>query len=110
MLTGKNAIVTGSSRGIGKAIAIKLAELGANVVLNYRSDINSVNEVVKEIESKGVKAVAIQGDISKFEDAKKIVDEAIEKLGSIDILVNNAGITKDTLLMRMKEEEFDKVV
>ncbi|AYF53910.1 3-oxoacyl-[acyl-carrier-protein] reductase [Clostridium botulinum] len=110
MLTGKNAIVTGASRGIGRAIAIKLADLGANVVLNYRSDINSVNEVVKEIESKGVKAVAIQGDISKFEDAKKIVDEAMEKLGSIDILVNNAGITKDTLLMRMKEEEFDNVI
>ncbi|WP_004444747.1 MULTISPECIES: 3-oxoacyl-[acyl-carrier-protein] reductase [Clostridium] len=110
MLTGKNAIVTGASRGIGRAIAIKLANLGANVVLNYRSDINSVNEVVKEIESKGVKAVAIQGDISKFEDAKKIVDEAMEKLGSIDILVNNAGITKDMLLMRMKEEEFDNVI
>lgn len=110
MLTGKNAIVTGASRGIGKAIAIKLADLGANVVLNYRSNINSVNEVVKEIESKGVKVVAIQGDISKFEDAKKIVDEAMEKLGSIDILVNNAGITKDTLLMRMKEEEFDNVI
>jgi len=110
MLTGKNAIVTGASRGIGKAIAIKLADLGANVVLNYRSNINSVNEVVKEIELKGVKVVAIQGDISKFEDAKKIVDEAMEKLGSIDILVNNAGITKDTLLMRMKEEEFDNVI
>lgn len=110
MLTGKNAIVTGASRGIGKAIAIKLADLGANVVLNYRSNINSVNEVVKEIESKGVKVVAIQGDISKFEDAKKIVDETMEKLGSIDILVNNAGITKDTLLMRMKEEEFDNVI
>lgn len=110
MLNGKNAIVTGSSRGIGKAIAIKLAELGANVVLNYRSNVNSVEEVVKEIEAKGVKAIAVQGDISKFEDAKKIVDEATSKLGSIDILVNNAGITKDTLLMRMKEEDFDEVI
>ncbi|KEH99358.1 3-ketoacyl-ACP reductase [Clostridium botulinum C/D str. BKT12695] len=110
MLTGKNAIVTGSSRGIGKAIAIKLAELGANIILNYRSDVASVEEVIREIESKGVKVIAIQGDISNFEDAKKIVDEAKEKLGSIDILVNNAGITKDTLLMRMKEEDFDKVI
>lgn len=110
MLNGKNAIVTGASRGIGRAIAIKFAELGANVVLNYRSDINSVQEVVKEIESKGVKALAIQGDVSNFEDSKKIIDEAMEKLGSVDILVNNAGITKDSLIMRMKEEEFDKVI
>lgn len=110
MLKGKNAIVTGASRGIGRAIAIKFAELGANVVLNYRSDINSVQEVVKEIESKGVKALAIQGDVSSFEDSKKIIDEAMEKLGSVDILVNNAGITKDSLIMRMKEEEFDKVI
>lgn len=110
MLKGKNAIVTGASRGIGRAIAIKFAELGANVVLNYRSDINSVQEVVKEIESKGVKALAIQGDVSSFEDSKKIIDETMEKLGSVDILVNNAGITKDSLIMRMKEEEFDKVI
>ncbi|ABK61712.1 3-ketoacyl-ACP reductase [Clostridium novyi A str. NCTC 538] len=110
MLTGKNAIVTGSSRGIGRAIAIKLAELGANIILNYRNNVASVKEVIKEIETKGVKVMAIQGDVSNFEDAKKVVDEAKEKLGSIDILVNNAGITKDTLLMRMKEEDFDKVI
>ena len=110
ILKGKNAIVTGASRGIGRAIAIKFAELGANVVLNYRSDINSVQEVVKEIEGKGVKVLAIQGDVSSFEDSKRIIDEAMEKLGSIDILVNNAGITKDSLIMRMKEEEFDKVI
>lgn len=110
MLSGKNAIVTGASRGIGRAIAIKLAELGANVVLNYRSNIEAVSEVAKEIGEKGVKVVTVQGDISKFQDAKKIVDESVQKLGSIDILVNNAGITQDTLLMRMKEEEFDKVI
>lgn len=110
MLKGKNAVVTGASRGIGRAIALKFADLGANVVLNYRSDVNSVNGVIKEIEAKGVKAVAIQGDVSSFEDSKKIIDKAIEKLGSIDILVNNAGITKDSLIMRMKEEEFDKVI
>ncbi|KOA19054.1 3-oxoacyl-[acyl-carrier-protein] reductase FabG [Clostridium homopropionicum DSM 5847] len=109
-LKGKNAIVTGASRGIGRAIALKLAELGCNLVLNYRSDINSVQEVAKEIEAIGVKAVVVQGDVSSFEEAKKIVDAAKENLGSIDILVNNAGITKDTLIMRMKEEDFDKVI
>lgn len=109
-LKGKNAIVTGASRGIGRAIALKLAELGCNLVLNYRSDVNSVQEVVKEIEAMGVKALVVQGDVSSFEEAKKIVDAAKENLGSIDILVNNAGITKDTLIMRMKEEDFDKVI
>lgn len=109
-LKGKNAIVTGASRGIGRAIALKLAELGCNLVLNYRSDINSVQEVAKEIEALGVKAVVVQGDVSSFEEAKKIVDTAKESLGSVDILVNNAGITKDTLIMRMKEEDFDKVI
>jgi len=109
-LKGKNAIVTGASRGIGRAIALKLAELGCNLVLNYRSDINSVQEVAKEIEAMGVKAIVVQGDVSSFEEAKKIVDAAKESLGSIDILVNNAGITKDTLIMRMKEEDFDKVI
>lgn len=110
MLNGKNAIVTGASRGIGRAIALKLAELGANVVVNYRNNASSVEEVVGAIEGKGVKALAVQGDVSNFEDAKKIVDEAQESFGSIDILVNNAGITKDALLMRMKEEDFDKVI
>ncbi|WP_337954618.1 MULTISPECIES: 3-oxoacyl-[acyl-carrier-protein] reductase [Clostridium] len=110
MLKGKNAIITGASRGIGRAIALRLAELGANVVLNYRSDLNSVEEVVKQVEEKGVKALAVKGDVSSFDDAKRIVDETIENFGSIDILVNNAGITKDTLLMRMKEEEFDRVI
>ncbi|KYH28737.1 3-oxoacyl-[acyl-carrier-protein] reductase FabG [Clostridium thermopalmarium DSM 5974] len=110
ILKGKNAIITGASRGIGRAIALRLAELGANVVLNYRSDLNSVEEVVKQVEEKGVKALAVKGDVSSFDDAKRIVDETIENFGSIDILVNNAGITKDTLLMRMKEEEFDRVI
>ncbi|MCY6958151.1 3-oxoacyl-[acyl-carrier-protein] reductase [Clostridium brassicae] len=110
VLAGKNAVVTGASRGIGKAIAIKLAEMGANVVLNYRSSEASVAEVAKEIEEKGVKAVVVQGDVSRFEDAKKIIDTAVEVLGNVDILVNNAGITKDGLIMRMKEEDFDRVI
>ncbi|MCY6353702.1 3-oxoacyl-[acyl-carrier-protein] reductase [Clostridium sp. ZS2-4] len=110
ILMGKNAVVTGASRGLGRAIALKLAELGANVILNYRSSANSVEEVVKAIEEKGVKALAVQGDVSSFEDAKNIIDAAVKNFGSIDILVNNAGITKDGLLMRMKEEDFDNVI
>lgn len=107
-LKGKAAVVTGASRGIGKAIALKLAELGANIVVNYRS--TPVDELVKEIEAKGVKAIAVQADISKFEEAEKLIKEAVEAFGTLDILVNNAGITKDGLVMRMKEEDFDSVI
>lgn len=110
ILSGKTAVVTGGSRGIGRAIALKLAELGANIVLNYNSSVNAVEEVVKEIEQKGSQSIAVQGDVSKFDDAEKIVKAAVDKFGSLDILVNNAGITKDGLLLRMKEEDFDKVV
>ncbi|WML36395.1 3-oxoacyl-[acyl-carrier-protein] reductase [Clostridium sp. OS1-26] len=109
-LKGKTAIVTGASRGIGKAIAVKLAELGANLVLNYRSDSKSVEDVIKEIESKGSKAIAVQGDVSIFSEAENIVKKAVEVFGSLDILINNAGITKDGLVLRMKEEDFDKVI
>jgi len=109
-LAGKTAVVTGASRGIGRAIAIKLASLGANIILNYRSNIKSVQEVIDEIKAAGGNAVAIQGDVSSFSDAEKIIKAAVESFGSIDILVNNAGITKDGLLMRMKEEDFDSVI
>ncbi len=109
-LKGKTAVVTGASRGIGKAIALKLAKLGANVVLNYRSDSKSVENVVAEIEALGVKATAIQADVSSFEGAKNLIEKTVEIFGSLDILVNNAGITKDGLLIRMKEEDFDKVI
>lgn len=109
-LSGKTAVVTGASRGIGKATAIKLASLGANIVLNYRTNIESVQQVIKEIEAAGSKAVAIQGDVSNFNDAELIIKAAVENFGSLDILVNNAGITKDGLLMRMKEEDFDSVI
>lgn len=109
-LKGKTAIVTGASRGIGRAIAVKLAELGANLVLNYRSDSKSVEDVIKEIESKGSKAIAVQGDVSVFSDAENIVKKAVEVFDSLDILINNAGITKDGLVLRMKEEDFDKVI
>ena len=110
VLEGKTAVVTGASRGIGKAIAVKLAELGANLVINYRSDVKSIENVIKEIEDKGSKAVAVQGDVSIFSDAENIMKKAVEVFGSLDILVNNAGITKDGLVLRMKEEDFDKVI
>jgi len=110
MLNGKTALVTGASRGIGRSIALKLSELGANLVLNYNKSLSSIEEVVKEIESKGGKAITIQGDVSVFKDAEKIVKCAVDSFGSLDILVNNAGITKDGLLLRMKEEDFDRVI
>ncbi len=110
MLKGKTAVVTGASRGIGRAIAIKLAKLGANVVVNYRNSVGAVEEVVKEIEALGVKALAVQCDISSYNDVAIMMKKCIEEFGSLDILVNNAGITKDGLLMRMKEEDFDSVI
>lgn len=109
-LKGKTAVVTGASRGIGKAIALRLAELGANIVINYRSNSSSIEELIKEISEKGSKAIAIQGDVSIFSEAEGIMKKALETFGTIDILVNNAGITKDGLIMRMKEQDFDKVI
>ena len=109
-LENKTAVVTGASRGIGRAVAIKLASLGANIVLNYRSSIKSVEEVLAEIKAMGINAVAVQGDISNFAEAEKVIKAAVENFGSLDILINNAGITKDGLLARMKEEDFDIVI
>jgi 3-oxoacyl-[acyl-carrier protein] reductase len=109
-LAGKTAVVTGGSRGIGKAIALELASKGANIVINYRSDETSVQATIKEIESLGSSAIAVKCDVSIFEQANIIMKTAVEKFGSVDILVNNAGITKDNLLMRMKEEDFDRVI
>lgn len=110
MLSGKTAVVTGASRGIGRAIALKLADLGANLVINYNKSAASVEDVLKEIQEKGSKAIAVQGDVSSFEDAQKIIKAAVDNFGSLDILVNNAGITRDGLLLRMKEEDFDRVI
>jgi 3-oxoacyl-[acyl-carrier protein] reductase len=108
ILKGKTAVITGASRGIGKAIALQLAELGANIVVNYRS--TPVDDLIKEIESKGVKAIAVKADVSNFDEAEKLIKEAVEVFGTLDILVNNAGITKDGLVIRMKEDDFDKVI
>lgn len=111
-LANKVAVVTGSSRGIGKAIALKLAKNGANIVLNYHSNSSKkyIEENIKEIENIGSEVIAIQADVSKLNEAKKLINKAIEKFSKIDILINNAGITKDNLLLRMKEKEWDKVM
>ncbi|HFI0504819.1 TPA: 3-oxoacyl-[acyl-carrier-protein] reductase [Streptococcus suis] len=107
-LTNKNVFVTGSSRGIGLAIAHKFASLGANVVLNGRGQLGQ--DLLDSFAGYGVKVLAISGDISSAQDAKRMVTEAIETLGSVDILVNNAGITKDGMALRMTEEDFDRVL
>lgn len=110
MFKGKNVVVTGGSRGIGKAIALEFGSKGANVVINYVSSDVEAKKVAEEIIRLGGNALVIKGDVSKFNDGKKLIDETINAFGSIDILVNNAGVTKDGLMMRMKEEDFDRVL
>lgn len=109
-LLGKVALVTGASRGIGREIAIELAKEGANVAVNYAGSEARANEVVQEIQSLGREAFAIQCDVANGESVTEMVKKTIERWGSLDILVNNAGITRDNLLMRMKEEEWDDVI
>lgn len=109
-LKGCVALVTGGSRGIGRRIATALAEAGATVVINYNGSKAKADEAVDEIVSAGGNAVCKQCNVADFEAAKALVDEVIEEFGRIDILVNNAGITKDNLLLRMSEEEFDGVI
>ena len=108
MLKEKTVIVTGGAKGIGKAIALAFAKEGANIVLNYRT--SSPEDVVKEIENFGVKCLSIQADISDFAQAQNLVESSIKEFGTIDVLINNAGITKDNLIMRMSEEDFDSVI
>jgi 3-oxoacyl-[acyl-carrier protein] reductase len=110
MLNGKVAIVTGAGRGIGRAIALQFAEYGSKVVINYRSSISQVEELLNLIKNAGGEAIAVQADISKEEEAKKLIDEAVKQFGRLDVLVNNAGITKDNLMMRMSETDFDSVI
>lgn len=109
-LKGKNALVTGSSRGIGKAIALELAKQGANVAINYAGSEQLAEEVVQEIQALGVEAIKIQANVADEADVKAMMKEVTSTFGSLDILVNNAGITRDNLLMRMKEDEFDQVI
>lgn len=106
----KVALVTGATRGIGKQIALTFAENGYDVAINYRKENEELEITKKEIEANNVKCLAVQGDISNFEDCERFVKEIIEEYGKIDVLVNNAGITKDMLLMRMKKEDFESVI
>ena len=106
----KTAIVTGGSRGIGKAIALRLAKLGANIVVNYTSKPEEAEKVVAEIKEIGRKAIAIKADVSNGEDVQRLIDEVERQFSTIDILINNAGITRDGLLMRMKDEDWDQVI
>ncbi|MGE7940907.1 3-oxoacyl-[acyl-carrier-protein] reductase [Lysinibacillus xylanilyticus] len=109
-LEGKVAVVTGASRGIGRAIALKLADEGAKVVVNYSGSQAKAEEVVAMIQENGGEAIAVQGSVSKTEEVTALMDAAAKTFGSLDILVNNAGITRDNLLMRMKEDEWDDVL
>ena len=106
----KVAFITGGARGIGKSIAITLAESGYDIAINYRTENEELQNTKKEIEQKGIKCLTVKGDVSNFKDCEKFTKEIIEEYGKIDVLVNNAGITKDTLLMRMKKEDFESVI
>lgn len=109
-LEGKVAVVTGASRGIGRAIALKLAEEGAKVVVNYSGSQAKAEEVVAMIQENGGEAIAVQASVSKTEEVTALMDAAVKTYGSLDILVNNLGITRDNLIMRMKEDEWDDVL
>ncbi|MDT0643995.1 3-oxoacyl-[acyl-carrier-protein] reductase [Zunongwangia sp. F363] len=110
LLEGKNTIVTGGSRGIGKGIAKVFAQHGANVAFTYASSAQAAEELEKELSEMGVKAKGYKSNAANFEEAQSLIKEVVEEFGSIDVLVNNAGITKDNLLMRMSEEDFDRVI
>lgn len=110
MLKGKTAIVTGSARGIGKAIALKLASLGANIVINDIPSSTEAEATADEIRALGVGAAVALGDVRNIEDVKNMVDTAVNEFGTVDILVNNAGVTRDNLMLRMSEEDWDLVL
>ncbi len=110
LLEGKNVIITGASRGIGRGIAKVFAENGANVAFTYSSSEGPALELANELSAAGVKAKAYKSNAASFEEAEKLVSEVLEDFGGIDVLINNAGITKDNLLMRMSEEDFDAVI
>src|SRR3990170_8305047 len=107
---GKSAIVTGATRGIGKAIALELARRGANVAFNYAKSADEAEKLKAEIEGLGVKCFAAQCDVANTEASADFVKQATAEFGTIDFLVNNAGITRDTLILRMKEEDWDVVI
>jgi 3-oxoacyl-[acyl-carrier protein] reductase len=109
-LTDRVALVTGGSRGIGRAISLALAAAGATVVVNYRGNAAAADETVAAISAAGGKAIAIQADVANGDDVKRLFSEVTSAYGRLDILVNNAGITRDTLMMRMKDEDWDAVL
>ncbi|HPD00040.1 MAG TPA: 3-oxoacyl-[acyl-carrier-protein] reductase [Acetivibrio sp.] len=109
-LKGKTAIITGSGRGLGKAIAFKLGSMGANIVLNDIPASDSIDQTAEEFKAAGINVAVTKGDVRNFEDAEAMVKTAVEAFGSVDILVNNAGITRDNLILRMTEQEWDDVL
>ena len=110
LLEGKTAIITGASRGIGRGVALVFAQHGANVAFTYSSSKDAANELEKELNSQGIKAKGFQSNAANFDESQQLAADVLDQFGSIDILINNAGITKDNLLMRMGEEDFDKVI
>ena len=108
MLKGKTAVVTGAAKGIGKAVAIAFAKEGCNIVLNYHSSVS--DDTINEIEEYGTRCMPVQGDVADFGFAAQLVKDIKKEFGTLDIIVNNAGITRDMLLMRMSEEQFDQVI
>ena len=110
LLTGKTVIITGASRGIGKGIALTLAENGANIAFTYSKSVDSANKLVKEIESLGVKCKGYQSNAASYDDSQSLIENILKDFETFDVLINNAGITKDNLLMRMSENDFDKVI
>ena len=109
-MKGRTAIVTGGSRGIGRAICLELARRGANVVFSYAGNTVAAEDTLAQLQALGIKVIALQGDVTDAQAAKVLVDTAVKEMGSLDILVNNAGITRDGLAMAMKEEDFDAVI
>lgn len=109
-LKGKTAVVTGSGRGLGKAVAKKLAHMGANIVLNDIPNSDSVDKTAEEFRAEGFNVIVTKGDVRNSDDVEDMVNKAVEAFGSLDILVNNAGITRDTLILRMAEKDWDDVL